>query len=245
MILAAIYNVWDGVELLKGSIDCLKKDVDLFIIVYQDVSNFGERYDPLPEIEKSIKGINNVKLLKYTPNISGGQVNEIQKRNFGLKYANSFGCTHFLHLDTDEYYENFADAKNLYIKSGYKGSVCRILTYFKLPTLRLENEDGYFVPFIHELLPETVAGGNNYPYYVDRTRRINCIDVTLLPVTMHHFSWIRSDIGRKCRNSSAKNNIKTGTLLTYYHDPALKYGDYIQDFEQKLIDTENIFNIKV
>ncbi len=48
MKLAAIYNVWDGVELLKHSIASIKQDVDLIIIVYQDISNFGEEFNPLP-----------------------------------------------------------------------------------------------------------------------------------------------------------------------------------------------------
>jgi hypothetical protein len=41
MKLAAIYNAWDGVELLKGSMNCLKDGVDIFIVIYQDVSNYG------------------------------------------------------------------------------------------------------------------------------------------------------------------------------------------------------------
>ena len=47
MKLAAIYNVWDGVELLRGSMESVKDGVDLFIIVYQNVSNIGEVFHPL------------------------------------------------------------------------------------------------------------------------------------------------------------------------------------------------------
>ena len=47
MKLAAIYNVWDGEEHLLGSMKCLTGHIDLFIIVFQRVSNFGEPFDPL------------------------------------------------------------------------------------------------------------------------------------------------------------------------------------------------------
>lgn len=246
MKLAAIYNVWDGIELLEGSINCIKDDVDFIIIVSQSISNFGERYNPLREIIQAIKNIDREKIiiLDFTPNKIAGQSNEIQKRNLGLQIAKEFNCTHFLHLDTDEYYQNFRDAKNLYIESGTEGSACRIFTYFKLPTLRFETEDGYYVPFIHKLLPETQAGGDYYPYYVDRTRRINCKEVALLPIHMHHFSWVRNNIERKFRNSSAKNNLERGTMLIDYNNPNVKEGFYVTDYDKKLIEVPNYFNIQ-
>ncbi len=242
MKLAAIYNVWDGVELLRGSMECLKNDVDLFIIVFQDISNFGEYYNPL--LAMNLTGFNFI-LIKYIPQKKAGQSNESEKRNIGLEVAKKQGCTHFLHLDTDEYYQEFAKAKNLYIKSGADGSSCRIYTYFKLPTLRFETEDGYFVPFIHKLLPQTVAGYSNYPFYVDRTRKINCNNVVLLDVFMHHFSWVRRNIEQKCRNSSAKNNIERGTMLKDYYNIDIKEGFYVKDYEKKLINVPNYFNIQI
>lgn len=220
----------------------IKKEVDLFIIVYQDVSNFGENYNPIPDMR--LEEFNCV-LIKYYPTQMAGQWNEIQKRNLGLDAAKKNGCTHFIHLDTDEYYENFSSAKKLYVESGAEGSACRIFTYFKLPTLRFETEDGYFVPFIHKLLPETMAGNRDYPFYVDRTRKINCKNVVLLPIHMHHFSWIRKDIERKCRNSSAKNNISKGTMLSDYHNNGVKEGFYVKDYDKELINVENIFNIHI
>ncbi|MFW8746205.1 hypothetical protein, partial [Mesorhizobium japonicum] len=82
--------------------------------------------------------------------------------------------------DCDEYYENFGEAKQKFIDSGAKGSVCKILTYFKKPTLRLENEDNYYVPFIHELNENTTVGNYGYPFYADPTRKINESNVVLL-----------------------------------------------------------------
>ncbi len=242
--LASIYNVWDGCELLKHSIDSIKEGIDLFIIVYQTESNWGEKYDPLPEILEATKHVKTIISL-YTPTEKSGFNNEKAKRNLGIELAKSFNCTHFLNIDTDECYQNFTEAKDLYFKSGKKGSACRIYTYFKLPTLRFETEDGYFVPFIHELLPNTESGVNPYPYYVDPTRRINCSDVILLDIHMHHYSYIRKDIMRKVNNSSARNNIANGTVVEDYNNPNVAPGFYVRDFAKKLIEVPNYFCISI
>ena len=153
MKLAAIYNIFDGVELLRGSIDCLKDHVDVIIIVWQDVSNYGEYFDPIANTDLS--GLKHVVLVKYNPIVGAGMYNEKEKRILGLNIAREKGCTHFLHIDCDEYYEDFGSAKELFLQSGKAGSVCNLYTYFKEPTLRFDSLDGYFVPIIHKLNPDT------------------------------------------------------------------------------------------
>jgi len=244
MKLAAIYNVWDGCELLKHSIDSIKKGVDLFIIVYQTKSNFGEEFNPLSEILEATEGLNVIRH-KYDPPFIVGFQNEVNKRNIGIDIAKQNGCTHFLNIDCDELYENFTEAKKLFIESGAEGSVCRLFTYFKLPTLRFETADGYFVPFIHKLNPDMAAGYMAYPFYCDPTRGINCKNVVELPVFMQHYSWVRKDIERKCRNSSAKANIERGTMLKSYYDPNCGPGYYVKDYEKNLIEVENYFGIQI
>lgn len=247
MKLAAIYNVWDGVEHLRGSMECLKNEVDLFVIVWQDVSNFGEKYSPLKEIQDASDDLSMTVLLqKYTPNVAmGGGYNERRKRNIGLDIAKQHNCTHFFHLDCDEYYPNFAEAKRQYISTGAQGSACKIYTYFKEKTLRCETEDGYFVPFIHALRPDTVAGVKHYPFYVDPTRRINETDVALLHTHMHHYSWVRNDIERKVRNSTAKNGIARGKLLEDYYSPEVGEGFYVRDWGKRLVRVEDTTPISV
>lgn len=241
--LAAIFNVWDGAELLNGSLKCLKGHVDAIIIVYQDVSNYGEKYDPSSEF--SFSGFPCV-FHKYTPFEESGFRNEINKRNIGLTIARELECTHFLHMDCDEYYEDFGAAKGEYFeKNPQGGSVCKMFTYFKSPTLRLENEDNYHVPFIHKLNPGTTAGHSSYPFYVDPTRKINVDHVIELSTRMHHFSYVRKDIERKTRNSSAKINIERSQLLQDYHSDQVKSGFFVKDFNQKLIEVPNQFNIKL
>lgn len=244
--LAAIYNVWDGVELLKGSIDQL--DVDLIIIVWQDISNFGEYFDPMERIRADGIDKPNVIFEKYTPGIKTGFKNEIEKRQLGLEIAKKNGCTHFLHLDCDEYYdkEEFKKAKEYFLRSGHKGSACKMWTYFKDPTFRLETPEGYYVPFIHELQSNTRIS-KIYPYYVDPTRRINQTDVIELNLFMHHFSWVRENIDRKVNNSSAKSNLLRGTLLNDYHSTNLfsnPSGYYLKDFDKRIKLVENKFNVQ-
>lgn len=249
MKLAAIYNVWDGVELLKGSMDCLHGHVDLFIIVYQDVSNFGEQYDPLPEM--ILPESDNIILVKYTPQqFTIGAKNETEKRNTGIEIAKKEQCTHFILMDCDEYYTDFGAAKQQYIAIGLPGSVCRIMTYFKKPTLRLQNPDNYYVPFIHRLTQHTWTGCSNYPYYVDPTRRIKCAgwemqlyEVIEINSYMHHFSWVRKDIGRKVRNSSARKNIERSQLMQDYNSPELGAGFFLKDYRQPLVEVDDVFGI--
>lgn len=245
MKLAAIYNVWDGAELLRGSMECLKGHVDLFIIVWQGMSNFGETYNPISEID--VSGFDNVVLHRYSPVIGSGAYNEKQKRNIGIEIAALNHCTNFLHIDVDEYYENFGEAKQLYFNSGHDGSVCELFTYFKKPTLRFENADKYFVPFIHRLSHNTVAGDNRiqYPFHVDPTRRINTNDVVKLPVFMHHFSYVRKDINRKLNNSSARNNFRhiQHVIMEDYENAAPGY--YCKSYHDRLIEVENKFNIQI
>lgn len=243
--LAAIYNVFDGIELLKGSINCLLNDVDLFIIVFQDISNFGEEKVCNHDLTEALSNIpiEKIELVKFTPTQIAGQPNETIKRNLGIQSAKFNGCTHFIQMDADEYYEDFSKAKQMYIDSEAKGSVCKMMTYFKKPTFRFENPDNYYVPFIHQLNENTITGSRNYPFYCDRTRCVNEEKVIELPILMHHYSWVRKDIEMKIRNSSAKVNIERSQLLADYKNPELTEGFFVKDFNQKLLEVKNIFNI--
>jgi hypothetical protein len=248
--LAAVYNCWDGEELLKGSIDQIYKHVDLIIIVWQDVSNFGEKYNPLERIIiDGIQDLDKVIFHKYEPKLRTGFKNEINKRQKGIEIAKQNNCTHFLHLDCDEYYDSqqFENAKLYCASNNIKGSVCKMWTYFKDPTFRLETPEGYHVPFIHELKTHTRTGHKDYPFYVDPTRRINETNVIELPIMMHHFSWVRNDIYRKVNNSSAKSSLTKGTLLKDYYSTNLwnsPEGYYIKDFDKRITLVENKFNVQ-
>lgn len=246
---AAIYNVFDGTELLIHSMRSLKDGIDSFIIVWQGVSNHGELYYPfqhntvtLSEIETEFPSVT---LINFSPDpkMSPGRC-ETLKRQLGIEQAKKQGCTHFILMDCDEFYQDFKSMKDDYIQSGCTGSVAPIYTYFKLPTLRLEHYDNYFVPFIHLLEDNTVTGHKDYQYYVDPTRRIKTESVCLMDSPMHHYSWVRKDIKRKVNNSTARVNILKSKLVEDYYNPNIKEGSTIRDYQnQKLIIAEDLFGL--
>lgn len=196
--LAAIYNVFDADYFLPHSIAQIRKQVDEVIVVYQNVSNFGEYYEP------SIP--NDVVKYCYAPNLSQSPTwNETRKRNIGLNVAMDLGCTHFISMDCDEFYDTdeFGEYKDRAIE--FDSSACQMYTYYKYPSIRLSPIENYYVPFISRIYPSTKLGGVGYPVRVDPTRSVStCKQFYLIdkPV-MHHMSWVREDIGQKLRNSSA------------------------------------------
>lgn len=234
MRLAAIYNVFDGEELFPYSLKSVFDDIDLAVVVYQTTSNYGEKYDPMEKIG-AWGQFTKVEFVKYEPNLSiSASMNERAKRNLGIDFARANHCTHFLALDVDELYEDFEHAKELYIKSGHAGSVCRLQTYFKKPTFMFDKPEDYYVPFIHELHEQTLSGTSSYPFYVDPTRAINESDVVELPIFMHHFSWCRKDIMRKARNSSAAGIIKNSTIFKDYNSPELGEGYFLANWNRRI-----------
>lgn len=246
MKLGIIYNIFDGEELIGASIDCLFDHVDLIIIVYQTISNFGEEYNPLLNISELHGG--KIEFLRYDPDLSlGAMTNERIKRNIGLEFAKVNHCTHFLHIDTDEFYDDFKSCKEIYRRSRHSGSVCRMHTYFKKPTLRFDRPEDYFVPFIHELRPDTITGNSSYKFWCDPTRTVNEQDVVELPIFMHHFSWCRKDIMRKMRNSSANMTdnrvLKNNLILEDYNSPELKEGFFVRNWNRHLVEVDDKFGL--
>ena len=238
---AAIWNVWDGIELLPYAFERVKAHIGEHIVVYQNTSNYGEPYPGLPAKLKYIfEGMPTVTFVEFEPIPGKPMQSEMAKRNLGLDLARKLNCSHFLFMDVDELYEDFAGAKRLYFDSGAQGSVCKMRTYFKEPTLMYEQIENYYVPFIHELHWDTRLS-LSYPFYVDPTRRVVTGRVVELPIFMHHFSWVRNDIDRKIRNSTAKRNIEKGHLREDWENA--KEGSFVRDYNTKLLRVENKFGI--
>lgn len=206
--ISAIFNTWDGDELLWYSIRQIRPVVDVIIVVYQNISNYGEHYSP--EIPSAFCD----HIIHYQPDLKlGGSRNETNKRNIGLEKAKELGCTHFILMDNDELYETneFKYYRDLIYYNQCDSSACRLFTYYKHPTIQLTPLEDYFVPFICKLKEDTKIGHyRNYPVKADPTRQSNYyqnfyqINIPL----MHHYSWVRKDIGLKVRNSSARNMMK-------------------------------------
>lgn len=244
--LAAIFNVFDGEELLPGAIKCIHGHVDHIIIVWQDVSNIGEKYSPIPKIHH-LDMLGSVTFVKFDPILSmGAMMNERAKRNMGIDIARDKGCTHFLAMDCDEYYDHFGTAKEMFINSGHKGSVCKIRTYFKSPTFMFSLPEDYYVPFIHELNRDTKSGSSSYKFYVDPTRSVNESDIIELPIFMDHYSWVRKDIMRKARNSSANINnqlVKNKIIFEDYNSPELGEGYHVRNWNRTIKVVDDKFGL--
>lgn len=239
--LAAIWNIFDGEELLTYSVNQIKSEVDVRIAVIQTTSNRGELYEP--KFKYSLFDY----VLQFEPNPRKSPMeNETDKRNMGIDFAKTLEASHYILLDCDELYitREFARLKKILESAEY--SACRMYTYYGIPTKRIEPIESYYVPFINKLTPLTKVGNNrNYSALCDPTRKDmrlrNAKDLVLFnnPV-MHHFSWVRKDLARKLRNSTSE---VYRTMASETADK-VKRGELVH-FEGKIIEVENIFGIEI
>lgn len=252
MKLIAIYNVWgDSTELLRGSIEQIRDHVDFVLVVAQEVSNSGELDKSVYPFVNSLIDEKLVdKVITFEPMGSNSLRNETAKRQIGLEFAKKNKYTHFLHMDCDEYYlpHEFKSAKELIEREYINGSWIDLYTYYKSPRYRLANKEAYGVPFITRLTNHTRVGIGNtrgYETPVDPSRAVNVLRAKKLEgISMHHFSYVRKDIKKKLRNSTAKNNINRPRVVHEYN--LAKEGTHLTElFNDTLILVDNIFNISV
>jgi hypothetical protein len=250
MRVIAIYNVFDGIELLEGSIRQIYPECFKVLIVYQTTSNFGEVDDGVEEFVQMLAlKYKRISLLKYVPDttISGGQ-NEKNKRMAGISSARNLGGSHFLLIDCDEYYERgaFRRAKQIIRNGGFDSSACRLFTYFKQPTYRLSPLEDYYVPFISSI---DLTLTNEFPVYADPTRLTmgsKFYEFRQEELMMHHFSWVRNDIGKKIRNSSARDDLlaRLPDLVENYRNFKLTDSPLLYP-ECTIVEAPNVFGIHV
>ncbi len=256
MRLCAIYNVWDDMEMLYYSLDNISKMVDGVIVVYSRNSNFGE-VGKAPNVLQDHRTI----ALNCEP-IAGSQPadNERMKRQAGLKNAEDMGYTHFIMMDADEFYDptEFLNEKKRIEENDLLGLVCRVKCYFRSPTLTI-GYDTTLVPFIHKITPGLRFEFNkNYPFAwttlngvafterkqirIDPTRSMNINKgVEWSDITMFHYSWVRSDVKKKIRNSTARSNIERSTIVKDYLNASPGY--FCEFYGKKLEETPNVFGL--
>jgi len=215
MKLGVSYNLFDGEELLEGSIKQIRDHVDYVSVVCQTTSNFGkpcsEDLIPLLKRLKKEKLIDDV--LLYAPEIErGGHFNEIQKRNVGLKASLETGCTHHMSMDCDEYFlsNQFAYLKNYILDNKCDATYCLMKTYFKDPTYEVRPFNQYYTSLIHEINETSQYCFNCHsPVLVDPTRRINFTKTPKVfereQIEMYHMSYVRKNIKDKLVNSSSNS----------------------------------------
>lgn len=223
MRLGVSYNLFDGEELLEASALSIRTEVDFISVVYQDVSNMGERKAPsvLPLLErlKHDGVIDDYRL--YEPVL--GEVasfNERRKRVLGMDLCAQHGCTHFISMDVDEFFRapELAWAKGEILRNGIDVSAVSIVEYVKSPEWRLVSnymfppgnmDYCFYMPFIVRIRRRMFWGSvrtERFPCLVDPTRDfIRRGRFYLFPkhmIAMHHMSTVRKDLAKKYRNSS-------------------------------------------
>lgn len=215
MGLAVSYNVFDGIELLESSIKSIRGSVDYVNIVYQTVSNYGEKNDFDPRITKMENEglIDNI--IFYEPNLNiKPKQNETIKRNLGLEDIKNKNYEFFLNLDTDEFYdeEDIKKGIDFLNKNPHtEETFVRNIRYYKYPTVQLKETWNDYAPFIYRVNNKIL--GNKYTQNVDPSRSYGSKDTHFFDsnyIIMHHMWMVRDDIEKKFRNKSSQVNFIEG-----------------------------------
>lgn len=251
--IAAIYNVWDGEELLAGSIAQIRPFVDYVVGLVQTRSNIGELYrGGIDEMDRLYSEgiINGYRHFDPLSGVHPSQ-NERAKRQDLIDGIKCHDIDIIIQLDCDEYYQphQFEKALKRFIASGMDGSFCKLRTFYKEPTLQLLPTEEYYVPLFHRLTPETKTGVK-YPVLVDPTRGLSgktFLEFSRSEIEMYHYSFIRNDIGRKLRNSSARKNFERDMEKHINQWENAKEGNKIDYFghDKQLVRVPNYFNIQI
>lgn len=227
MRLGVSYNIFDGEELLEGSIKCIRDHVDFISVVYQQISNFGNASNPrLTDFlnDLKIKGLVN-EVYNYKPNIgAGGHQNEINKRNIGLYLSEGANCTHHMSMDSDEYYvvDEFKKMKADIELNDFDSSACQMLTYYHDFETILDPPEDYYVSLIYKIRKGiNFTLGNPFPVLIDPTRSMTagkCVTYNRETIQMHHMTGVRKNYREKLINSSASVNFKDqiDSLVSYF-----------------------------
>lgn len=255
MKLAALYNVFDGEELLKASIESIRKDVDEVIVVWQNVSYSGEQH-PNPELRDYLHFLQEKnyvdQLIYFIPSSQPAQLNELAKRNIALQKAMDLDCDYCLPMDVDEFYDNgaLAFAKQDCDKNKLS-AFCGLDTYYKYSNVILTPPENYYVPMLYELNMNSRFGaypGMVPPIRVDPARWMpNINHVTLYKsdcVLMRHLSYVRKDIALKLRCSSSYKSFapELHSLIKDYNEfepvgTSRIHMPFQREYEYKILDT--------
>jgi hypothetical protein len=269
MKLGVAYIAFDGTELLEHSIRQIRNNVDYICVLYQKRSWFGhpiskEDLQNLELLKKSnliddlidfdrfipVRGAN-------TKNIKKVKHYELQKRQFGLNVCLNKGCTHYLCMDVDEFYESseFKRAKREIEINDYDITAVKFINYVNLPTIH-RGFDSSHVPFICKINPAAKMTSNFF-VRVDPTRGIKnggkkSHQFNKSEIKMHHMETVRKNltvkyasttraIFQRNRTSELVSRIKSvneqSTNFTFNKIIFPKSG------KMKLTQCQNIFNI--
>ena len=214
MLLSASYNYFNGDEHFLASLRAIRSEIDHISVIWQEKSNAGEMIT-----DRALQALDEAKHLQlvdtvihFEPNLKcKRRINELEKREIGLDSARSAGATHFLSLDTDEFYREheIAAAKIQIEQHSWKSTSVGTFMHLIRPIYR--SKDTTCCCFITQIESETRIGVPEFPCdNVDSTRRMTAsaethhhFDSDL--IAMYHMNLVRLDLQQKLRNSSTVN----------------------------------------
>lgn len=233
MRLGIAYNVFNGDELLLDSLKRMRQVSDYIVITYQEISNTGNLsessvLDKIKDLPKYL--YDDIEL--FVPNAKkNAQKNEVSKRNLGLSLVRKNGCTHFMSIDCDEFYdmEEFIQAKAIICENNYDSTACELVNYFHSSIYRMKEEKQY-VPFIFKISWwDKHRYSASFPVPVDPTRRLKSKNFHLFQnesLLMHHMSYVRKDY------LSIASKLSNGPNLHLYEHVMDDYLKYYNDWDQ-------------
>jgi hypothetical protein len=259
MRVGVAYNLFDGEELLEYSIKSIRKNVDFVVVVWQKISNHGESCNPeVPALLDRLVAEGLVdKLYLYEPDIANtegdnARLNETKKRNIGLELCREALCTHYMTIDTDEFYtdEQFRFMKSEMIRGDYGTGYCRHVQYHHDSIYQQKYPERNYVATLEKITPNT-----KYVFdapcvvEIDPTRKTNNVSELDLPYRifkryeceMHHMSFIRKDIKKKLWNHSCKSSFlesDVDKIVEYYKN--WKYPAKCMVSEGALVDVVEV-----
>lgn len=255
MRIGVAYNLFDGEELLEASIRSIRDCVDYISVVYQTVSNYGRAANKGLEalLERLMQEGLIDEIYRYTPVVEkGGRWNENRKRNIGLEMAKLKKCSHFLSLDTDEFYikSEFDNAKAFISKNDIDTTSSGVFGYVKSPCWRRTSPSPVDTPFIFKIKRSSRLGAEKYfPQEADPTRTVYPVGkfwrFSSNVLMLHHMNFVRKDFHLKYKNSSFNDEESTKYEKMLNRIEAINnYKGAPEDFEGSPVrDVGNIFNI--
>lgn len=244
------YTVFNGFELLQGSINQIKDHVDEIVICFQDVSNRGNFN---PDIENQVDQIEGVSIIKFVPDLKADtKTNELNKHNLMIDAARHLKCTHIIVSATDHYYKSEEFVNAIELSKDYDCTFTSMYTYYKEPTWQLIPIEDYKMPFLIKLYPQTkFVRLPRYPVVVDPSVKISTVGkfhvFSESQIMLHHYSMVRDNIEEKFINAASPTfarSISDGYVDEFEKfNPELNLGiKYFHGRSVKVVD--NYFNIQ-
>jgi hypothetical protein len=153
--------------------------------------------------------------------------NEISKRELGRVHCLKAKCTHFMCMDTDEYYQRkeLATVWSTMMQGDYDCVACKMRFFFKFPRCELYPRDEQnYVTAIFKLqfdMPLRLA----HPYanlLIDPTRRMFGATKLLIcrrdELEMYHYSFVRLNILSKLVNVTNRGNYTQEKLSAFIQE---------------------------